>query len=118
MEDGTILYMGNSSTAIVKGKGNVDLHFTYGNVVTFTNVCHVPEIRKNLVSGGLLNNHGFKLVFESNKFILSKTDVFVGKGYLYVCMFKLSINKTQVSAYLVDLISLWHSRLGHINKGK
>ena len=36
---------------------------TYGKEMTLTNVLYVPEIRKNLVSGSLLNSHGFWLVF-------------------------------------------------------
>ena len=43
---------------------------------------YVPEIRKNLVSGSLLNSHGFRLVFESDKFFLSKSGMYVGKGYM------------------------------------
>ncbi|KAH9720235.1 hypothetical protein KPL70_006028 [Citrus sinensis] len=50
MDDGSVLYMGNSSTAIVKGKGNVQLEFTSGKALTLTDVYHVPEVRKNLVS--------------------------------------------------------------------
>ncbi|GJS80735.1 retrovirus-related pol polyprotein from transposon TNT 1-94 [Tanacetum coccineum] len=46
-----------------------------------TNVLYVPEIRKNLMSGWLLNKFGFRLVFESDKFVLSKNQVYVGKGY-------------------------------------
>ena len=44
VDDGTILYMGNSSTATIKGKGKVDLEFTYGKSVSLTNVCHVLEV--------------------------------------------------------------------------
>ena len=115
VEDGSVLYMGNSSTAAIKGKGTVDLEFTSGKCLTLTDVYHVPEVRKNLVSGSLLNKFGFKLVFESDKFILSKGGAFVGKGYLYEGMFKLNINKMNVSAYIVDSFSLWHFRLGHVN---
>ena len=50
--------------------------------MTLTNVLYVPEIRKNLVSGSLLNSHGFRLVFESDKFVLSKSGMYVGKGYM------------------------------------
>ena len=86
VEDGTVLYMGNSSTAAVKGKGKVDLEFTSGKTLTLIDVYHVPEVRKNLVSGSLLNKHGFKLVFESDKVQIS---VSVGQGYSvqkwYIC---------------------------------
>ena len=60
------------------GKGNIKLEFTSGKTLIITDVYHVPEVRKNLVSG-LLNKFGFKLVFESNKFVLFKRGVFVGK---------------------------------------
>ncbi|GKA03463.1 zinc finger, CCHC-type containing protein [Tanacetum coccineum] len=50
-----------------------------------------PYVHKNLVSGSLLNKFGFKLVFESDKFILSKDGKFVGKGYHTGGMFKLNI---------------------------
>ncbi|GJS35540.1 zinc finger, CCHC-type containing protein [Tanacetum coccineum] len=87
----SMLYMGNHSTAQVKGKGKIDLVFTSGNTLTLKNVLHVPDVRKNLVSGSLLNKFGFKLVFESDKFILSKGGKFVGKGYHTGGMFKLNI---------------------------
>ncbi|KAK0602226.1 hypothetical protein LWI29_031517 [Acer saccharum] len=119
VDDGNILYMGNSSTATIEGKGNVRIEFTSGKILTLTDVCHVPEVRKNLVSGSLLNKHGFKLVFESDNFVLTKGGVFVGKGYLYEGMFKLNvINKiSSSSAYVIDscTLSLWHNRLGHVN---
>ena len=63
LNNGTVLYMENSSTAEVKGKGKVDLEFTSGKTLTLTDVYHVPDVRKNLVSGSLLNKFGFKLVF-------------------------------------------------------
>ena len=115
VDDGTVLYMGNSSTATIKCKGTMDLEFTSGKIVSLTNVCHVREVRKNLVSRSLLNKHGFKLVFESDKFILSKGGIFVGKGYLYQGMFKLNINKINNSIYMLDSFYFWHTRLGHAN---
>ena len=57
-----------------------------------TNVFYVSKVRKNLVSGGLLNKFGFKLVFEVDKFVLSKGGMFVGKGYLCDGMFKLNVD--------------------------
>jgi len=67
-----VLFMRNSSTTVVKGKGTVNLEFTSGKVLSLTDVYFVPEIRKNLVSGGLLNKFGFKAVFESDQFVLTK----------------------------------------------
>ncbi|XP_077226408.1 uncharacterized protein LOC143859638 [Tasmannia lanceolata] len=115
VEDGNVIYMGNSSTAEVKGKGKVELEFTSGKVLTLTDVYHALEVRRNLAFGSLLNKNGFKLVFESNKFVLSKGGIFEGKGYMYERMFKMNINKVNVSVYMIDTISLWHDRLGRVN---
>ncbi|GKB77961.1 zinc finger, CCHC-type containing protein [Tanacetum coccineum] len=87
----SMLYMGNHSTAQVKGKGKIDLVFTSGNTLTLNDVLHVLNVHKNLVSGSFLNKFGFKLVFESDKFILFKVGKFVGKGYHTDGMFKLNI---------------------------
>ncbi|GKC22808.1 zinc finger, CCHC-type containing protein [Tanacetum coccineum] len=87
----SMLYMGNHSTAQVKGKGKIDLVFTSGNTLTLNDVLHVLDVHKNLVSRSLLNKFGFKLVFKSDKFILSKGGKFVGKGYHTGGMFKLNI---------------------------
>ena len=79
---GEKLFMGNSATSDIRGQGKVILKMTSGKSLTLNNVLYVPEIRKNLVSGSLLNKHGFRMVFESDKVILSKSGMFVGKGYV------------------------------------
>ncbi|KAK1643602.1 hypothetical protein QYE76_061407 [Lolium multiflorum] len=69
---GSSVMMGNELHATVRGVGTVDLKFTSGKIVQLKNVLHVPSIKKNLVSGSRLMKYGFKLVFESNKVVLSK----------------------------------------------
>jgi hypothetical protein len=83
--------MGNSSTSKVEGKGKVVLKMSSGKELTFNDVLHMPDIRKNFVSGSLLSNNGFKLVFESDKFILTKSGTYVGKGYLSNGLFKMNV---------------------------
>ena len=88
---------------------------------------HVPNIRKNLVSGPLLSKNGFRLVFESDKFVLTKSGMYVGKGYLSDGLFKLNVmtvvppevmNKNNTSsAYIVESSYIWHGRLRHVNYG-
>ncbi|GJY66131.1 pol polyprotein [Tanacetum coccineum] len=72
VDNGEKLYTGNSATADIKGEGDVILKMTFEKELKLTNVFYVSEIRKNLVSGWLLNKFGFCLVFESDKFVLSK----------------------------------------------
>ena len=121
--------MGNSAVSMIEGSGVVTLKFTSGKTVGLNDVLHVPDIRKNLISGSVLSKKGFKMVFESDKMVLSKAGIYIGRGYLCDGLFKENVavignnnmysdnamNKTEVS-YLVDYeILLWHDRLGHIN---
>ncbi|XP_076940279.1 uncharacterized protein LOC143609401 [Bidens hawaiensis] len=85
------LYMGNKAIADIMEEGDVVLKWTSGKELTLNKVLYVPEIRKNLVSGWMLNKHGFRLVIESDKFVLSKNGMFVGKGYADNAMFKLNV---------------------------
>jgi hypothetical protein len=66
---------------VVHSVGTIDLKLTSGKTVQLKNVQHIPSIRKNLISGSLLCRDGYKLMFESNKCILSKYGTFVGKCY-------------------------------------
>ena len=84
--------MGNGSHASVRGVGTVDLKFTSGKIVRLKNVHHVPSINKNLVSGSLLCRDGYRIVFESNKFVVSKFGTFIGKGYECGGLFRLSLS--------------------------
>jgi hypothetical protein len=86
--------MWNGSHAHILGVGIVILKFTSEKVVLMKNVQHVPSIKKNLVSGSQLCRDGYKIVFESNKCILSKYGTFVGKGYDSGSLFRLSLHDT------------------------
>ena len=66
-----MLYMGNSATSNIEGEGTVILKMTSDKHLTLKNVLYVPDIRKNLVSGSLLNKHDFRIVIESDKVILT-----------------------------------------------
>lgn len=74
--------MGNLATSDVMGTGHVILKMTSEKEMKLTNVLYVPDIRKNLISGTLLCNHGFKMVFESQRIVLSQNGMYVGKGYI------------------------------------
>ncbi|GJU81401.1 retrovirus-related pol polyprotein from transposon TNT 1-94 [Tanacetum coccineum] len=126
-KDGHEVMMGDNHTSKVIGSGNVEIQFTSGKKLTLMNVLYVLNIRKNLVSGFKLCKSGIKPMIESDKVIMSKANVFVGKAYVCDGMFKLNINKITSSAYLLDYnftscfniecstFNLWHNRLGHIN---
>lgn len=91
VDNGEEIFMGNSSTSKVVGKGNVILKMTSGKKLTLNDVLHVPDIRKNLVSCLLLSKKCFKLVIESDKFVLTKNGMYVEKVYISNGIFKINI---------------------------
>ncbi|XP_071912216.1 uncharacterized protein [Coffea arabica] len=121
-DDEEVVYLGDSRTTNVLGKGKVFLKLTSGKTLALNDVLHVPNIRANLVSVALLGKVGVKVSFESGKIIMTKNNVFVGKDYCNQGLFVLNISNVinenaSSSAYIVDSISLWHARLGHVNIG-
>ncbi|GJT45154.1 retrovirus-related pol polyprotein from transposon TNT 1-94 [Tanacetum coccineum] len=95
VDNGERLYMGNSVTADIKGEGDVILKMTSKKELKLTNY---------------------------DKFVLSKNQMYVGKGYALNGMFKLNvmvvmnnINKMNSSTYLIESSNVWHGRLGHVN---
>jgi hypothetical protein len=115
--------MDNGSRAAVHGVGRVDLKLTSEKTLSLKNVQHVPGINMNLISGSLLCRDDFKLVFESNKFIVSKFGMFIGKGYNSGGLFHLSViddcnNVANLVSYFelnVGEAAAWHSHLCHFN---
>ncbi|GKC86452.1 zinc finger, CCHC-type containing protein, partial [Tanacetum coccineum] len=122
VEDGSVLYMGDDHFAPVHGEGSIALEFSSGKSITLFNVLYVPKLRKNLASSPMLNKCGYKQVYESDKYILSKSGMFVGFGYYNSGMFMLNLNKVlddsdsvYMPSFTVVNSSLWHARLGHMH---
>ncbi|GJR83535.1 zinc finger, CCHC-type containing protein [Tanacetum coccineum] len=122
VENRSVLYMGDDHFALVHGKGSVASKFSFGKTITLFNVLYVPKLRKNLVSSPVLNKCGYKQVYEYDKYILSKSGVFLGFRYYNNGIFMLNLNKVPndsdyvyMSSSIVVNYSLWHARLGHVH---
>ena len=78
------------------------------------------------MSGSLLSRKGFKLVFVSDNFILTKNGMYVGKGYMINGLFKMNVmivvppikninNKNTSSSYMLESSNAWYGIIGHVN---
>ncbi|CAH9136875.1 unnamed protein product, partial [Cuscuta epithymum] len=116
-DDEELVYLADSKTAKVHGKGKVLLKLTSGKTLSLNDVLYVPEFRTNLVSVSLLVKAGIKVSFDCNKIVMTKNDVFVGKGYCKNGRYVLSIPKLmrENASYLIDSYDVWHARLGHVS---
>lgn len=110
--------LGDAHATNVAGIGNVELNFTSRKTLILKDVMHVLEIRKNLVSGFLLNKAGFSHSIGAYLYTITKNGIFVGKGYATYGMFKLNVelNKISPSIYSLCDFNIWHARLCHVNK--
>lgn len=65
--------MENSSSSKFQGQRKVVLKITFSEELNLNNLLHV-------VSGSLPNKNDLKLLFVSNKFVLTKNNMYVSKG--------------------------------------
>ena len=79
--DKKVVYLGDSHTTQVLGKGKVMLKLTLGKTLALNDMLHVSNIRANLVSVDLLGKVGVKVSFESDRIVMTKNNIFVEKGF-------------------------------------
>ncbi|KAK4385867.1 hypothetical protein Sango_2710700 [Sesamum angolense] len=88
--DGECIFMGNSTTTGVLGKGKIFLKLTSAITLALMDVLYVPSLRRNLISGSLLNKIGLNIVQEVDKVKITRNGDFVGKGYMLDGLFLLN----------------------------
>ena len=89
--DGDYFYMVNNLSIKVHEKWQVELLFTSGNLLVLRDVYYDLNISRNLVTDSLLSRLGYRLVFESDRCISSRSNIFLGRAYLTYNLFKLSL---------------------------
>jgi len=114
----------NDSVAWILGEGQVKLELSSETFLKLDGVYHVSNIRKNLISLPLLDQHGDNVNFGSNKVAISRHRQFVGKGFLLDGLYRLSvmpssrngISDSQLSVTNIECCDTCHGWLGHMNK--
>ena len=86
--NGGIVLMGNNAACDVVGRGTIRIKMHDGIVRTLTNVRHVPDLKKNLISLGTLEALGCKYTAEGGVMKVSRSALIVMKacrsGSLYI----------------------------------
>ena len=76
-----LVYLRDSQTTKVLGRGKILLKFILSKIQPLNNVLHVSNILTNIISMSLLRKVRVKASFEYDKVVLTKNNVFIGKGY-------------------------------------
>ncbi|GJU24648.1 transposable element [Tanacetum coccineum] len=122
--DGGHVFMGNDSPCKVVGIGTIRINMHDGVVRTLTDVRHVPDIKKNLISLGVLDSKGFKYTSENGVLRVSKGALVMmkatkGTSSLYTLQGETITGSASVSCSEKSnsyLTKLWHMRLGHMSE--
>ncbi|GKA76891.1 retrovirus-related pol polyprotein from transposon TNT 1-94 [Tanacetum coccineum] len=91
------VFMGKDLPCKVVGIRTIRIKMHDGVFRTLTNVRHVLDLKKNLISLGVLDSKGFKYTSENGVLRVSKGALVVMKA-------------------TKDLTKLWHMRLGHMSE--
>jgi hypothetical protein len=120
IDDG-VVFMGNDFSCKIVGVGSVRIRMHDGSVRTLIYVRHVLELRKNLISLGVLDSTGYNCTSQGGVLKVSKGILVVMKekriGNLYQPEGRTEVNQTVVASKdASDCVSLWHQRLGNMSK--
>ena len=74
------LLMGNDALCRVIGMGNIRVKMFYGVIRTLCDVRHVPDLRKNLISLGTLDDNSFNYKSSNEVMKVRKGVLIVMKG--------------------------------------
>ena len=113
--------MGNDVTCNIVGIGSIQLQMFDGTTKILTDVRHVPDLRKNLISLGALDSNGYKTVIQGGVMKIYKGILLVMKAKKVGNLFQLeggirSDFVSTVSEHESSSIHLWHQRLGHMSE--
>jgi len=112
--------MSNDTQCNVAHIGTVRIKTYDGIVRTLCKVCHIPELKHNLISLGTLESNECKYSAEGGVLKISKSTLVLRKGEirgsLYVLQGSTGIGSASASttSSVEDHTRLWHARLGHI----
>ena len=115
--------MGDDAICPIIGIGIVKIKIFDGVVKVLSNVRHVPDFRKNLISLGVLDDLGYSYSSKGGIMKITKDALMVMKGQKISTLYRL-IGNTVVGRVAVttpvesstDDTKLWHMRLGHIGE--
>lgn len=104
----------------MKGQGTITIDNPDGTVVTLSQVRYIPDIRRNLISYGQLEQVGCKYIGADLKVEFYKDNQRVLTGQydqgLYYLQGSVRENNGKDACSAVDTTSRWHSRLAHMSQ--
>nr|CAN67902.1 hypothetical protein VITISV_037907 [Vitis vinifera] len=118
--DGGHVLLGNNKHCKILGTGTVRIKHYDSIERVLEDVRYIPELKKNLISLGMLDESRYTFKLEPNSLRVARGSLIVMKGTIKIGLYTL-IGQTvtsKVSTMLKEdmgTTKLWHQRLGHIS---
>ncbi|KAL5757330.1 hypothetical protein ACOSP7_019941 [Xanthoceras sorbifolium] len=120
---GGVVLMGNNHACKIAGMGTIKIKMHDGVVRTLTDVRHIPDLKRNLISLSTLDSNGYKFTGGDGVLKVAKGSLIVMKaekiGKLYILKGSTVTGAAAVSTSSLsdsDVTRLWHMRLGHMSE--
>ena len=119
--NGGSVYLGNNQTCRVIGIRTVKTKSTDGTIRLLRNMWHEPDLKRNLISLGVLDDVGYWFKAENGSLKVLKGSLVIFKvdkiNGLYILQGEiLNDSENVVISTVLENTKLWHLRLGHINQ--
>ena len=111
--------MGNTSYSKIAGIGDICLKTNVGCTLVLNDVCHVPDLRMNLISGVALDRDGYENYFANKKWRLTKGALVIAKGVARGTLYRTNAEICQGelnAAHEENSADLWHKRMSHMSE--
>lgn len=111
-----IVLLGNNKACRIEGHGSVVIKLTSGQENIITHVRYVSELKRNLLSTGMLDKAGYDIRTNNGQIKISKESLTMLKAKLRNGIYVLERSTVLRTVVAKDDISkLWHLRLGHVS---
>ena len=120
-QDGGEVFLGNNKSCKIKGIVTIRIRLHNALEKVMTNVRCIPELKRNLISLGVLDDLGYTVKLEASFIKIMKGSLLVMKEAKKIGIYSL-LGSTVIgtsSSLAVDQkmnnTVLWHRRLGHVS---
>ena len=111
------MYLANGLALDVVGMRDVRILLPNGSVWLLEKVQHIPELRRNLIYVGQLDDEGHAILFVGGTWKVTKGVRVLARGKKIGTLYMTSNPKDTIAVVNASTdTSLWHCRLGHMSE--
>ena len=111
------MYLADGSALDVEGMGDVQILLPNGSVWLLEKVRHIPDLRRNLISVGQLDDEGHAILFVGGTWKVTKGARILAREKKTGTLYMTSSPRDIIAvADASTNTSLWHRRLGHMSE--